>query len=110
MGDYKNMNVEEMILKRVKRTVVFSDSPVTQTLEDEIILFDCDIGDIVINMLPAATMINDVDFKKISTVNKVTINPNGIETIDENTDLELLGSSPLPSATITTDGSNLWIL
>lgn len=110
MGNYKNMNVEEMILKRVKRTVVFADSPVTQTLQDEIILCDTTLGDITINMLPAATMINDVDFKKISSANKVIIDPNASETIDNNATLEMLGSSPLPSATITTDQSNLWVL
>lgn len=76
---------------------------------ESLILVDDDAagGPVTINLPPAAVRKAPYYIKKLGTTGSITINPNGLETIDRVTAL-LIGTQ-YSSARLATDGANWWV-
>jgi hypothetical protein len=99
------------------RKVLTKNTNYNLVVTDSVLLIDTSAGDVGINLLTSvsawdATTSAGQQFtiKKITTdVNKVTVTPAGVETIDGNTSYDLLGPN-LTSITFISDGSNWHVL
>ncbi len=100
--------VSSLFLNTVTKTTNY-----TATDSDDVILVNATSGSITINLPAAAGVTNKVFWiKKIdSSANKVTINANGSETIDNELTIDLLSvANAGESIGIVCDGFNWWII
>jgi len=91
-------------------TKTYSDSPYTLTSSDYTILCDCSSGAITINLPAANTCSGKIyNIKKIdSSVNTVTIDGDGSETIDDELTQTIVNQNTI--LTLQSDGSNWSII
>jgi uncharacterized protein YqkB len=105
------MTTTRITTRQVKRRDVTKTTG-TYTLDTtyDVVLCNCAGGAITLNLPAVATSEGfGYTIKKIdSSANEVTINPSGLETIDDDTTLIL--DSQYSSAQIVCDGTEWWIL
>ena len=101
------LDLEERV---TAKKFVFADSPITADANYDVYLCDAASGAITVNLPTAASGIRrKIDIKKIdSSVNLITIDGNGAETIDGAATLEL--DTQYESVTLITDGLAWYII
>lgn len=98
------------VFKQESVTLVFGDSPYALKPTDHILLADCTLGNIAINLL-ASPLVKEqtIIVKKIDpTVSVVTITPNGAETIDG--EVNIILSTQWTAITLHCNGTNWFII
>jgi len=102
--------LDREVQKSILNETVVTTTPYTVLADDKLIVVDCTIGDITVNVPAAAD--NDkrtLYFKKIdSTENKMIIDPNGTEKIDGETTQEMWAQ--YEAISIVSNGTEWWIV
>ena len=86
-----------------------SGATATHVITDKLIVYDTSSNDGTVNLLAASTWTGKaLNIKKISALNKVTIDPNGSETIDGALTFDFFNGNE--SITIMSDGTGVHIV
>jgi hypothetical protein len=102
----KNFSVEGLVVNKSLTQKLVSKTATYTAADESVILVDSTSGVVTINLPTAASIAGRIyTIKKIdSSVNKVTIDPSGSETMDGETTLELIGQYGIIK--LISDGTN----